>query len=436
MRKLLGELIQQGVKDPRIGFVTITAVRVTPDLGKAHVYYTVLGGDADHKGTEAGLRSAAAFLRTESGRRLRLKTTPELVFHLDDAPVRGERVDRIIDQAHTADSMLRVPPVRPEVEEALEAAARALAGDDPVALACHVAPDGDALGSILGLGLALRRGGREVRASWGSDELVVPDQLAFLPGLDMLEPPASLGSPPVAVALDCASADRLDLLRERFEAADVLVNVDHHVSNTRFGTIDVVDDQAPSTTELVLRLLVHLGTPLTPEIALCLYVGLYTDTGRFSYASATPRAHEAAAAMISAGGVAPDEVSQAIYESLPFGYLKLLGRVLDRARFLTDPPMVTSYQTQADLEECGIAYEDTDDVINVLRSTAGSDVACVLKELDDGTWKGSLRSKRDTDVSAIATAFGGGGHALAAGFTSTEGRDATIERVHRALRDA
>lgn len=327
---------------------------------------------------------------------------------------------------------LGLPGVDGTVERALDEAAVALEEADELVCACHVNPDGDALGSVLAVRLALGPRGVEVAPTWGTEELEIPGQYDFLPGVETLVRPDDVPDPDVALAIDCASADRLECVREKMTGARVLVNIDHHVSNTRFGTIDVVDAEAPSSSELVLRLFEKMGVEITPDVATCLYVGLFTDTGRFSYANATPRAHAAAAALIERG-VAVDRVSQEVYESLPYGYLKLLGRVLERCRLLADPPLVVSYQTQADLAECGIGMDDTEEVVNVLRLARDVDATAILKELEDGNWKGSLRSKGETDVSSVAQSFGGGGHRLAAGFTSTFPLEETLKRIHEGL---
>lgn len=434
MREVISELIQRQVKDPRIGFVTITAVHVTPDLSKAHVYYTVLGDEDAQEATRKGLESASPFLRSETGRRIRLKTLPELHFHFDEAPDHGARVDALLGEIHRhREPPTELPPVAPELDAALDAAARVLKEAEEVAIVCHVGPDGDALGSLLAAALTLDAQGVRVVPSW-PEGIEFPAQYAFLPGQDLLVPPEEFEANDVVLAVDCASADRLDELQHKVEAARAIVNVDHHVSNTRFGTVDVVDDRAASSAELVLRLLLKLGAEITPEVATCLYTGLVTDTGRFSYASVRPGTHVVAAYLIE-HGVPVDEISQALFEALPYGYLKILGRVLERCRFLDDPPLVVSYLTQADLAEAGVTLDETEEIINVLRSTRGADAAAVLKELEDGDWKGSLRSKGDTDVSLVARHFDGGGHRLAAGFTSTLGLEETIEAIHRILRE-
>lgn len=434
IREALAELLQRHVKDPRIGFITITAVRVTPDLSKAHVYYTVLGDDKDRKATQAGLESATPFLRTETGHRVRLKTLPELEFHVDDTPVKGQRVDTIIEEIHRHDAAdpLRLPPLPPEVDLALRRAIEVLDGAATVGIACHVGPDGDALGSVLAAAIALKARGTHVYAGWDADPIELPSQYDFLPGAELLVPASTFRPPDVALTIDCATADRLGRLRERIEKASAVINIDHHVANPRFGAVNVVDEEASSSAELVLQLLVRMGAEMTPEVATCLYTGLVTDTGRFAYASVTPRTH-ATAAFLLQRGVAVDDISLKLYESFRFSYLKVLGRVLDRAGLESEPTFVVSHLTQADLREFGVTMDDTDDLINTLRASRDCDVTVLVKELDDGNWKVSLRSKGETDVGAIAQRLGGGGHRLAAGFTSEQGLDSTIAAIRAAL---
>lgn len=435
MREALGELIQRQVKDPRVGFVTITAVRVTPDLGKAHVYYTVLGDSGERADTQAGLESAAPFLRAETGRRVRLKTLPELEFHLDDTPVRAQKVDSIIEEIHRTEAShpgLYLPPLPAEVETAMQRAVELIDESASVAIACHLSPDGDALGSLLALALALNARGVDVHAGWDGEPVALPSQYDFLPGAELLTQTASFRPSAVAIALDCATADRLGKLRERFERSDVLINIDHHVSNPKFGGVNVVDEHASSSAELAVQLIARLGAEITPEIATCLYTGLVTDSGRFSYQSVTPRTHATAGFLIQRG-VQVDDIAQRIYESFPFGYLKILGRALERARLEENPMFVVSHLSQADLREVGVTMDDTDDVINTLRAIRDVDVTLLFKELEDGRWKGSLRSKGATNVGAVAQQFGGGGHTLAAGFEVAMPLDEAIDAVRKAL---
>ncbi len=150
--------------------------------------------------------------------------------------------------------------------------------------------------------------------------------------------------PEVAIAVDCAAADRMGKLEERVKKAKIVINIDHH-PNTKFGAIKVIDETAASTSELVTQLLSRMGAEITSDIATCLYTGLVTDTGRFAYASVIPRTHATAAFLIQRG-VKVDDVAQKLYESYRFGYLKILGRALERATLEENPTFVLSHLTQ------------------------------------------------------------------------------------------
>lgn len=438
IREVLGELIQRQVKDPRVGFVTITAVRVTPDMQRADIYYTVLGDEQERRATEAGLESAKPFLRTETARRVHLKTTPDLEFHLDDAPEKGQQVDTIIEEIHRREGALpgmQLPPLPADVDNVLTTAMEVIEGANSIGISCHIRPDGDAVGCLLALALALKDRGVPIQATWDGDPVELPSQLEYLPGADLLIPTNEFRPPDVAIAVDCASLERLGRLGERMKKAKALVNIDHHVSNTKFGAVNLVDTQAASSAEVLVQLLSRMGANITPEIATCLYTGVVTDTGRFGYASSTPRTHATAAFLIQRG-VDVADISQRLYESAPFTAMKVVGRALDRMTLESDPAFVLSYLTAEDIEGFGVSMDDTDDVIDYVRAARETDVAVLLKELPDGTWKGSFRSKGATDVGAIATALGGGGHRLAAGFEVEGPLEAAVATVRAALKDA
>ena len=185
------------------------------------------------------------------------------------------------------------------------AAVQLLTSYDEVALACHVGPDGDALGSMLALGLALQGRGTKVQASFGSEPFEVPTPYRSLPGQDLLVPAADLPEAPgLLVTFDTGSVDRLGSLASRVDAATDVLVLDHHVTNTRFGSVNVVDEQAAATAVVVLDLIDRLGLPLTAEVAAPLYTGLVTDTGSFKYAATTPAVHEIAARLLATKAMA------------------------------------------------------------------------------------------------------------------------------------
>jgi phosphoesterase RecJ-like protein len=325
----------------------------------------------------------------------------------------------------------------PEAEEqALSRAAEILSGAGDVALACHVNPDADALGSMLGLSNFLRSRGIGTVCSYGNEPLETPRWASLLPGSEQLVPASRFPEEPaVMVTCDCASFDRLEVLGRPASKATELIWIDHHRSNDGRGTVRLVDPDASSTCEMVFRLIETMGGGFDRDVAICLYAGLVTDTGRFQYQATTPETLRIAARLREhdfdhAGLV------RAMYEDNDPGFLRLLGTALGRMTEVPEASVIWTYLTQADLAEAGIAPGDTDDLIDVLRTARDVDVAAVLKQQRDGRFKVSVRSRGGHDLSAVASTFGGGGHRLAAGYTSEHGPEGTIERLVAALRQA
>lgn len=333
----------------------------------------------------------------------------------------------------------RPQPAHPEgtpTADDWERAVASIAAARRLLLVCHVHPDGDALGSMLAVGLGLRRAGHTVQASFPGD-FALPDTLAALPGRDLLVPASEAHArPDVVVAFDAASADRLGELADRLpRAADVVV-CDHHASNTRFGTVHLVDPGAAATTVVADELLRRLGVPLDEAIAECLYVGLTMDTGSFRYAGTTPAVHEFAARLLRTG-IRPEVIGRRLFDSRPFGALELLGDVLARA--VLEPAavgglgLVWTYATQDDLARHGQRYPVLESLIDVLRTAEEAEVACVLKEQSDGGWAVSLRSRGAVDVSRVAVGLGGGGHPHVAGFTGHGTPTGIVDTLRRRL---
>ena len=319
-------------------------------------------------------------------------------------------------------------------EPELRRAAEVLGGADEVALAAHVNPDADALGSMLGLAAVLRSRGARTICSYGNDPLDVPRWAGLLPGSDGLIPPREFPrEPAVMVTCDCASFDRLGSLGGPASRAGELIWIDHHRSNDGSGTIRIVDGDASSTCELVVRLVDAMGMPIDRDVATCVYAGLVTDTGRFQYQATTPETLRLAA-RLREEDFDHAALVRALYEDQEVGALRLLSVALDRMSEVPDADLVWTYVTQADLADVGIGSGDTDDLIDVLRTARGSDVAVVLKQQRDGRFKVSMRSRGAHDLAAVAAAFGGGGHRLAAGYTSRHGPQGTIDELLAALR--
>jgi bifunctional oligoribonuclease and PAP phosphatase NrnA len=284
----------------------------------------------------------------------------------------------------------------------------------------HESPDGDALGSLLAMHLALLQIGKDsVMALVGPAPLPGEYRFLDLEGHGLRRDLPADASERVLLAVDCAQETRLTDVR--LLDSRVVVNVDHHHDNTRFGTVNLVAADASSTAEMLADVLRALGIPLTPEIAEALYAGLVTDTGRFQYANTTPKALRLAAELLEAGADI-QRIFQGVYESMQFAKAKLLARALDRATMHEEGRVVVSFLLRSDFGEVGAAEPYSEGIIDVLRSVEGAELAALIREpLRDGTAarKVSLRSSNDRiDVSAIARGSGGGGHRQAAGFSS------------------
>jgi bifunctional oligoribonuclease and PAP phosphatase NrnA len=287
-------------------------------------------------------------------------------------------------------------------------------------LTAHEGPDGDALGSLLGMHHLLTQLGKDSLMFMAAKEFPLPIEYRFLPLEEVFhEPPADMADRTV-VFLDCGNIDRMpvDFLTD---GGNFVINIDHHHDNTRFGDVNLVDTGASSTAEIVYEVGRRLGGRLTPEIASALYVGLVTDTGKFMYENTDAGTHRIAADLIEAG-VEVDDTYRRLYEHVPIEKLRLVSRALDGIEMHCDDRLVLTYVTAADYEASGAGEEMTEGIIDHLRSVEGAKVAALVR--DQGTRgraarKVSLRSSEgDVDVSAIARANGGGGHKRAAGFST------------------
>ncbi|MEX0658237.1 MAG: bifunctional oligoribonuclease/PAP phosphatase NrnA [Egibacteraceae bacterium] len=328
-------------------------------------------------------------------------------------------------------------------EESWVRAIELIAGAEDVALACHVDPDGDALGSMLAMQRFLKGRGVRVTASWGATgtdgqapTLLVPPQYTFLPGLADLTPAGDFPThPALLIAFDTGSADRLGSLRSAADHAGSVVVIDHHASGAAFGDVQLIDGEAAATAVLVDELITRMGGTLDREMAACLYVGLVTDTGRFQHPSTTPEVMRLGARLISYD-IDHAGINRRVWETHSFGYLKVLGRAMERAALVAEAGLAWTAVLQADLDDLGVTLPETEGLIDVLRAVEAAECVCVVKEQPDGTWKLSLRSKGGVNVGRVAESLGGGGHAFAAGATTTGTLDEVIDRVRAALEPA
>ncbi len=285
---------------------------------------------------------------------------------------------------------------------------------DSFLVTTHVNPDGDAVGSVLALGLALTGLGKRC-------ELVVPRGVPalyrFLPGAGMAR--ANPGGGPYAcgVVLDCADLERPgpEVARHLASCA-FLVNIDHHASNKHFGSLNIVDREAAATGEILYELLEFLGLTITPEIASNLYTALVTDTGSFQFANTTARSYRTAARLLEYGAD-HNTVQNLLFRQHSLTSLRLLGRCLGTLEVSPSKKVAWMWVTRQFLAETGSSLEECEGFADYPKSVAGVEVGVLFKEVAAGEVRVSLRSKNYLDVNEVAARFGGGGHERAAGCT-------------------
>jgi len=295
-------------------------------------------------------------------------------------------------------------------------AARVIDEQRSAVLLAHEHPDGDAVGSMLGFALMLEKKGYRVQCSW-PEPTRLPAKYDFLPGMMLVTEPADLLGENLVMTFDCANLERVEPFKKICSSADELINFDHHPDNTLYGTINFVEPKAAATSEIVYLLAGELGLELSFDTAVCLYTGIVTDTGRFQFSNTSATTMRIASEMIEMG-VNPNRVYENIYQSDSMPYLRLIGRTIENAVYQDDIGLVYSTVTLSGLAQFGVRMEEAEDLIDCLRGLKQHRVAALLKELPDGRIRVSLRSRIDIDIGKIARKLGGGGHRVAAGYTS------------------
>ncbi|MEA2216279.1 MAG: bifunctional oligoribonuclease and phosphatase NrnA [Solirubrobacteraceae bacterium] len=292
--------------------------------------------------------------------------------------------------------------------------------DERFLLVTHEHPDGDALGSLIGMHGLLSALGKRSEMFISSQDLPLPREYRALPLEPLItQPPEDIAERTV-IFLDCGNIDRI--AAEELRGGAHLLNIDHHHDNTGFGTLNLVEPTASCTAEIVWDLMGGLGVVPSPAVAEALYIGLITDTGRFMYENTTPRSHRMAAALLEAGVEVPI-VYRRLYEDMPTGKLTLLAMALAQLQRYDGGELTMASLSAEDFRSAEAEESYSEGIIDQLRALQGTKVAALVRELSSGERKGqhkvSLRATGDdVDVSVIARAQGGGGHRRAAGFTT------------------
>ncbi|HEY8344386.1 MAG TPA: bifunctional oligoribonuclease/PAP phosphatase NrnA [Bacillota bacterium] len=301
---------------------------------------------------------------------------------------------------------------------------------DRFILGCHINPDGDAIGSLLALGLSLQMAGKQVKMLLPEG---IPASFRFLDGVELISPTLSPGfSQAMVICVDCAEKSRLnappELLQDKARFP-LVVNIDHHISNDSFGDLNLVRPHASATGEIVYRLLTAGGFPMDKRVATAIYTAIATDTGFFRYSNTSGEALYIAAQLVQEYQVAPAFISERVHEEKSYESLKLLGEVLSTLELSKDRKVSWMKIDQALLAKYPVELEETDGFVTYANSIQGVMVGLLFKEVKPNEVKISWRSKEPVDVSVLAAHFGGGGHARAAGCTIGGVLEDIVEQV-------
>ncbi len=429
IKKLIGEMLINGLKDPRFsGFVSISGVDVTSDMSYATVYVSVLTGDeadgAKQKKQDvlAAFFSAKGTIKREIGRKISLRHIPELIFKLDESMEYSRHMNALIDEAVKNDR--RINTLEEVAEEFVKAGS--------VLLFPHVNMDGDALGSSVALCLALRQIGKEAYVLIDEE---IPHFLDFLRTDCCTQDMECINEPDLCVCIDCGDAERFKNRSAKFFEAKVTGCIDHHITTTPFAKFNYVDPGASATAEIVYDLIAEMGAEVEPDIAEAIFTGITTDTGNFQYSSTTARTHEIASELYELD-VDYNRVSINLYQRNRVEKLRLQAKILSKMEIFADGKAALCFATKKMIEDENAIMEDTEGVIDTLRSIAGVEIAGFVKELSENLCKVSLRSKSYINVADISLKFNGGGHKRAAGFSMENSVKDAVDILREVISEA
>lgn len=299
-------------------------------------------------------------------------------------------------------------------------------------IASHINPDGDSIGSSLALALALKKINKNI-IILKSD--IVPKDFTFLPGIDLIKNyDDKLDNIDLFITLDCGDEERLGQNKVLLETTKKTINIDHHMNNTNFGDINIVDSKSAATGELVYHLIKKMNIELESDIATNIYTAISTDTGSFKYESVSSDTHRIVADLLDIG-IDKTNININLYESMSFTRMKLFIKSLTTLETFNNGEIAIIEITQQMLQETGASLEDSEGIISFIRKLSTVEAACILKELEKEDIKISIRTKRYLDASSICNKFNGGGHKRAAGCTIYKNIEEAKELIVKSIQE-
>jgi len=291
-------------------------------------------------------------------------------------------------------------------------------------ITAHIGPDGDAIGSVFAMYLALKDMNKDVH-------VIMPkysDRFRFLEELKIAEESVSVDEYDLCIVFDCSSIDRVAMSVEDYQKANKKLVIDHHINSKIDADLLVINSKSPATCELVYELLTSQNIDVTKDIAQYIYMGIVTDTGSFNYSNTTSNTHKIAAELLDTG-IDFAYICKMVNDTMKENRLKLIAYVINNIQTFKNGKIRYAKVTNEVLDMFGVPEEDAEGIVNYLRCIEGVDIAIYARGLKDGTYKVSMRSNGNIDVAEAAIKLGGGGHVNAAGFTVNEEIDNVIDEI-------
>ncbi len=429
IRHEIAGLLTKGLKDPRIGFVSVMDVEMSKDLHYATVNVSLYGDEKERKSSLIALQNSAGWIRREVGKHVRLRFTPEIRFRTDETLDQVYALEKVFEVIH--EDRKQQPMIRLELSALLEE----LKAANSFLITSHVSPDGDAVGSVLALKFLLEGLGKtEVHCVLADP---VPAIYANLPGASTIKSPdAEIPDYEVAVIVDVARLNRIGDVADLITEDEKVVVIDHHLEEHPEGDFGFIDASYAATGEIMVDLFTEADVPISLEAAHCAYVAQITDTGGYRYSNTSARSHRIAA-LLHEVAIDHADICSDVFDMFSRPKILLMKTVLDRMELSCEGRVATSYVTQEDIDEVGGKKEDLNGLVNYLRNIDGVAVGILFTGVEARLTKASVRSSHAFNAATFLKEYGGGGHAAAAGVTMelplAEARQQLLERLSTLL---
>ena len=411
IREEIAKLLIDGIKDPRLGFVSVMGVKMSKDLRYANVYVSLYGDEKQRKGSLVALQNSTGWVKSMIGQNLHLRYIPDIRFFPDDSLDRVYAMEEVFNKIHQgkAEQPFIHLDLATTIEEILSA--------QRIMITTHERPDGDAIGSLLGLWYWLETQKKEVIPLIAKP---VPKMYSFLPRANQIYFLEDEKLPQIdvdtVVVLDVSSLNRIGEVSENIKPSHKVVVLDHHETIEANGLMGFIDSSYAACGEIIAEIFINTETPFTEESATCLYVAQTTDTGGYRYSNTTSRSHRIASALLETQ-FDIEEVNTKIFDTKTIPQFELLKRILNRTRIEAHGKISYSYLTQKDFEQVEATLEDCHNLVDFLRDIEGVTVGILFTEMSPEKTKVSLRSRKEFNSGEFLTQYGGGGHRCAAGGT-------------------